>query len=119
MKAYSDVQVSNMEYTNILANMPGVIPVAIELVPGTESLPDFVHPEDAIYLFGPEDGSLERPMLMHCHKFVSIPSAHCMNLASAVYVVLYDRLVKQGRVMPEAEHRWIDVDDHDLAEVSL
>ena len=34
-------------------------------------------------------------ILRHCHRFVVIPTAHCMNLASAVSTVLYDRSAKR------------------------
>lgn len=70
-------------------------PVAVELVPNAEDLPYFVHPERALYVFGPEDGSLPPAVLRHCHRFVRLPMLHCANLASAVYVTLYDRHAKR------------------------
>lgn len=70
-------------------------PVAVELLPGTEPLHTFEHPEDALYVFGPEDGSLPNGVRRSCHRFVTIPSLHCLNLAAAVYIVLYDRAVKR------------------------
>jgi hypothetical protein len=30
-----------------------------------------------------------------CHRFVVIPTHHCLNLAAAVNVVLYDRRLKR------------------------
>ena len=75
----------------------GVTPVAIELVAGAETLIEFEHPENALYVFGPEDGSLGRSTLGLCHRFVVIPTAHCTNLAAAVYTVLYDRHAKRVR----------------------
>ena len=39
------------------------VPVAVELRRNAESLIDFVHPEHALYVFGPEDGSLGRATL--------------------------------------------------------
>lgn len=70
---------------------PGLTPVAVELVPGAELLPYFEHPEDALYVFGPEDGSIPPAVLAACHRFVKIPQLHCSNLASAVYMILADR----------------------------
>lgn len=70
-------------------------PVAVELVPGAEGLEYFEHPEDAVYVFGPEDGSLGTAQLRHCHRFVQIPSDGCVNLAAAVYITLYDRRMKE------------------------
>lgn len=72
-------------------------PVCIELVPGTVPLHSFEHPEDAVYVFGPEDGSIPSVLRRHCHHFVTIPSKHCLNLAAAVYITLYDRLTKRYR----------------------
>jgi len=93
MKGYDDVELRQYDYV-FDQFAPGVTPVAIELRPGSESLADFEHPENALYVFGPEDGSLERVTLQHCHKFVTIPTRHCTNLAAAVYLVLYDRILK-------------------------
>lgn len=78
-----------------------VTPVAVELVPGAESLVEFEHPDNAVYVFGPEDGSLDRMTLGFCHRFVQIPSKHCFNLAGAVYITLYDR--HQKRVLSGKE----------------
>jgi tRNA(Leu) C34 or U34 (ribose-2'-O)-methylase TrmL len=72
-----------------------IIPVAIELVPGAESLMHFEHPDNALYIFGPEDGSIPSGIKPVCHRFVYIPSQHCLNLSSAAYIVLYDRMVKR------------------------
>jgi hypothetical protein len=47
-------------------------------------LPAFRHPEKAVYIFGPEDGGLDRAWLTRCHRFVRIPTRHCLNLACAV-----------------------------------
>ncbi len=71
------------------------MPVAVELRKNAEMLPHFVHPEKALYVFGPEDGSIDQVLLRHCHRFVVIPTAHCVNLAAAVYIILYDRMVKR------------------------
>jgi tRNA C32,U32 (ribose-2'-O)-methylase TrmJ len=71
------------------------VPVAVELLNTTENLPLFEHPADVTYVFGPEDGNVPKGVLSVCHRFVSIPSYHCLNLAAAVYTVLYDRVVKR------------------------
>ncbi len=69
----------------------GATPVAIELTPNAEPLTTFEHPDDAVYVFGPEDGSISQMAMRHCHRFVFIPSAHCLNLAAAVNIVLSHR----------------------------
>jgi tRNA(Leu) C34 or U34 (ribose-2'-O)-methylase TrmL len=77
--------------------------VAIELVEGATPLPLFEHPEDALYIFGPEDGSIEQDVVDHCDFVVYIPTVGCMNLAATVNVLLYDRLAKMT-VMPSDDH---------------
>ena len=96
MRGYSDVTLfaDQDPLTKILERHPGVTPVAVELVPGAEELPKFQHPENAVYVFGPEDGGLPGSILKRCHRFVRIPTAHCLNLATAVGTVLYDREAK-------------------------
>lgn len=82
-----------------------VVPVAIEVRKNSESLVTFEHPINAVYVFGPEDGSISKAFLNHCHRFVIIPTYHCTNLAAAIYIVLYDRTVKHhnlyGTPLPE------------------
>lgn len=72
----------------------GAIPVAVDLVDDAVSLPHFVHPRSAFYVFGPEDGTLGKAVLEWCPFRVMVPTALCMNLAATVNVVLYDRLAK-------------------------
>lgn len=93
MKGYKDVELRQFDYP--FDAFEGATPVAVELRPNSELLPQFVHPENAIYVFGPEDGSIPQVHLRHCHRFVVIPTHHCVNLSAAVYMVLYDRLVKR------------------------
>ena len=69
--------------------------VGVEIVPGARSLVTFCHPEAAFYLFGPEDGSLSKATLEQCDVIVQIPTpGPCLNLASCVAVLLYDRMAK-------------------------
>ena len=72
------------------------VPVAIDLVPGATPLHAYAHPERAMYVFGPEDGTLGERVLSWCRDRVYVPTLYCMNLAAAVNVVLYDRCAKRG-----------------------
>ncbi len=74
----------------------GCVPVAIELVEGATSLVDFKHPDNAYYIFGPEDKSLDKDVVAWCEHVIYIPTVGCMNLAATVNVVLYDRMAKLG-----------------------
>lgn len=69
--------------------------VAVEIVAGAKPLPAFDHPERAIYVFGPEDGSIPPAVLSRAQHIISVPTRFCMNLAATVNVVLYDRRMKQ------------------------
>lgn len=94
MKGFQDVDL-------ILEDRPfdyfrDVTPVAVELLPGSENLYAFEHPENAVYVFGPEDGSIPKSVRSLCHRRIFIPTRHCTNLGAAVYLVLNDR--KQKRV---------------------
>lgn len=82
---------------------PDLAPVAVEVRPNSEMLPEFEHPQNALYVFGPEDGSIDAAHLRHCHRFVAIPTRHCLNLGVAVATVLYDR---QAKLEP---HRRMDM----------
>lgn len=77
------------------------VPVAVELVTDAQSLVDYVHPQRAFYVFGPEDGTLGHQVTDWCRDTVYVPGSHCMNLAATVNVVLYDRLSKQLRLKDE------------------
>ena len=96
MRGYQDVELRHSDQPFDAFDATAV-PVAVELRRNAESLIDFVHPERAVYVFGPEDGSLDRAVLGLCHRFVVIPTRHCTNLAAAVYTVLYDRHAKRVR----------------------
>jgi tRNA(Leu) C34 or U34 (ribose-2'-O)-methylase TrmL len=90
MKGYAKVTLAQADYF-FDAFDADVVPVGIEIRENSESLITFEHPEKALYVFGPEDGSLGRAQLLQCHRVVQIPMAHCANLSSAVYMVLFHR----------------------------
>ena len=103
MRRYEDVLLINHPdpLERLTQAVPGACPVAVELRPNAEHLVDFIHPESdsagrgaPIYVFGPEDGSLPGGIMKRCHRFVVIPSFECLNLATAVATILYDRMAK-------------------------
>jgi len=90
MRGYRAVQVIHSEKP--LETFPkGTVPVAVEVRQNAECLTFFEHPENAVYVFGPEDGSIPRGMLTCCHRFLFIPTHHCLNLSQAVNFVLGHR----------------------------
>jgi tRNA(Leu) C34 or U34 (ribose-2'-O)-methylase TrmL len=94
MAGYRDVHLFREDMP--LDMLKGGVPVAVEVRAAATPLPIFVHPKNAMYVFGPEDGSLGRPTLNKCHLFVTIPTRHCLNLSTAVATVLYDRMMKEA-----------------------
>lgn len=94
MKGYRDVTWTN--HDRPFDQFPGdVVPVVVELLPSAEPLTTFEHPERAIYVFGPEDGDVPQSIRSLAHRFVFIPSRHCLNLSAAVNVILADRMMKR------------------------
>lgn len=93
MRGYKSVDIINQPrpFDLLAAN---AVPIAVEIKPGAIPLPIFEHPQNAVYVFGPEDGSLPQSICRLCHHFVQIPAYHCLNLSAAVYTVLYDRATK-------------------------
>lgn len=89
------------------------VPVAVDLIPGATPLQNYHHPERAFYIFGPEDGTLGEEITEWCKDVVYVPTLYCMNLAACVNVLLYDRIAKQARAMPNAEIRHGGPETHD------
>jgi len=77
--------------------------VCVDLVEGAIPLPNFTHPEKALYLFGPEDGTLNQALINQADSVVYIPTIGCMNLAATVNVLLYDRLSKSAKFVTDNE----------------
>ncbi|WP_299788370.1 RNA methyltransferase [uncultured Shewanella sp.] len=73
--------------------------VCVDLVEGATPLPEFEHPEKAIYLFGPEDGTISQQVINRADAVVYVPTVGCMNLAASVNVLLYDRLSKSSQTI--------------------
>lgn len=86
-----------VEMDDLTANLADEVKVVcVELAVGATALPHFTHPKQAVYLFGPEDGSLPQEVVDNADHVVYVPTVGCMNLAATVNVVLYDRLAKSS-----------------------
>jgi tRNA(Leu) C34 or U34 (ribose-2'-O)-methylase TrmL len=68
--------------------------VCVEFAENAIPLPDYKHPEIALYIFGPEDNSIPQEIINQADDVVYIPTTGCMNLSATVNVLLYDRLAK-------------------------
>ncbi len=77
--------------------------VCVELVEGAIPLPEYQHSDKALYIFGPEDGTLTQRMIDRADAVVYVPTIGSMNLAATVNVVLYDRMAKSALTMASDE----------------
>ena len=83
------------EVENLQSIIPfGATPVAVDLLPDARPIKNYVHPERAFYIFGPEDGTLMPDVTGYCRDKIYIPTEFCLNLAMAVNIVLFDRFNK-------------------------
>lgn len=71
------------------------IPVGVEIGRDAEDLSSFAHPREAVYILGAEDHGLTDEAATMCKTLVVIPSRHCLNVAVAGSIVMYDRAVKR------------------------
>lgn len=71
------------------------VPVGIEIGREAVSLPEFKHPDLAVYILGAEDGGLTNEAATLCRDLVVIPSRYCLNVAVAGSIVMYDRAAKK------------------------
>ena len=93
MKGYKSVVFSNNQRPFYL--FEDFTPVWVEVFEHSEPLTTFEHPENAVYVFGPEDGDVPQVIRRLCHRFVHIPAHFCLNLSAAVNVVLAHRLMSR------------------------
>ena len=86
------------EVDSLFDNVPaGMKLVCVEFAEGAISLPEYQHPDNAFYIFGPEDGTLGQDVIDQADAVVYVPTINSMNLAATVNVVLYDRLAKSSQ----------------------
>lgn len=94
MKSYRHIPVLQVEDLHSVIPFD-CVPVAVDLIKGAQSLTNYVHPERAFYIFGAEDATLGHVITDWCRDIIYIPTRRCMNLATTVAVVLYDRMLKK------------------------
>ncbi|RMR20468.1 hypothetical protein ALP90_00126 [Pseudomonas amygdali pv. ulmi] len=75
-KIHQDIPLIGIEDLKSILPL-GCIPVAVELVDGARALPEYTHPDRALYIFGPEDGSLDQDIRDWCEDVVYIPTEGC------------------------------------------
>lgn len=85
------------ESVDELALPRGCVLVGIELTDDAIELPSFRHPATAAYVLGPEKGSLSPELTARCDYVIKIPTRFCVNVGVAGAIVMYDRMISQGR----------------------
>ena len=100
MKGYRSVQFEN--HQRPFDRFENFTPVCVEVYEQSEPLTTFEHPDDGLYVFGPEDGKVPQVIRRLCHRFVHIPAHFCLNLSAAVNVVLAHRLRSRHMAGKEA-----------------
>jgi len=93
--------------------------VCIEFAENAISLPEYQHPEQALYIFGSEDGTISQDIIDKADAVVYVPTVGCMNLAATVNVVLYDRLAKSTQRIESNELIRASRDRNNTLKVSL
>ncbi len=86
------------DYDELSHHLPYRCPlIAVENGGDSSPLPEFKHPVSAVYLLGAEDHGLPSLILQRSYEVVEIPGGkHCLNVATAGSIVMYDRYVKQN-----------------------
>ncbi len=88
-------QIPNSSVSDLIQACPeGASKVVVELTPGAQSIVEFEHPNNAYYIFGPEDGSVPQSIIDEADSVIYIPTFKSLNLAMTANVVMYDRLAK-------------------------
>jgi tRNA G18 (ribose-2'-O)-methylase SpoU len=96
-KAFGHVPLYEFEDWRALRLPSGCALVGVELTETAVALPSFHHPPAAAYVLGPERGSLSPELQRLCDHIVKIPTRFCINVGLAGALVMYDRLLAQGR----------------------
>lgn len=106
-KAHTSIPLVNIESLGVDDLIDAVAAdtkvVCVDLIQGATPLPAFEHPEKALYVFGPEDGTISQKVVDRADYVVFVPTIGCMNLAASVNVLLYDRLAKSTRAVADDE----------------
>ena len=74
--------------------------VGVELTDDAIELPSFRHPSQALYILGPEMGSLSEKVQEKCDFIVKIPMKFCVNVGIASAIMMYDRSLQMGSFAP-------------------
>lgn len=102
-KAWTKIPLYHYNYfEDFFNNIPfSTVLVAVEQSGNATPISEFKHPIRAIYLLGNEQNGLPKSILDKCHQIIQLPGSFSLNVANAGSIVLYDRHVKLGGVLPK------------------
>lgn len=106
MRYSGSVELINTDYPFDLYHSVPVI--GVDLLEGAIPMPDLQLPEVAVFVFGPEDGSICKAWRHHCHYITYIPTKHCLNLATAVSATLMKWMIDNDAYYKLDEARGFD-----------
>lgn len=115
MKGWAKVELINhqrpFDFYTRMSPRPRII--CVEVLSQPQDLMDFEHPEEAVYVFGPEDGSVPDYARHLCSDRIMAPSDGCMNLATAIGVTLAFRFNNlRNRGLIERKQPWEYMSEH-------
>ena len=112
-KVSKDIAITGVEH--LIDDTPDDLDiVCIEFAENAIALPAYRHPHDALYIFGPEDGTISQNIIDRADAVVYVPTVGCMNLAATVNVVLYDRLAKSANKFTSLEGNRLILESRDI-----
>jgi len=71
--------------------------VGVENIKQSIPIKDYSHLERCIYLLGAEDNGLSKQALEKCVHTIILPGDICFNVSVAGSLIMYDRMLKNGK----------------------
>lgn len=85
-------------FEQFYANIPySCFLVGVELTEKATEIERFWHPQRAIYLLGPEDGSISPAAQSKCQSMIKLPGTPCYNVAVAGSLIMFHRKLQKNK----------------------
>ena len=86
------------DYKDFVEHMPySWEPIVVEIDDSAQSIVEFNHPREAVYILGGEDCGVPREVLQRVKRKIFIPTNRCLNVAVTGSIVMYDRAAKKEK----------------------
>lgn len=120
MKGYAEVDVVRCDMPLVAFDPKTCVRIGVEVNKTAQNIAFYDFPENPVFVFGPEDGSLPKTARMECSEFLILPTRHCLNLADAVGQTLstwHNWKLRNGLEVPRPSYAMLDeargYDDND------